>query len=95
MIKTKYSIKYTKQFKKDYKLLIKKGVNIKLLEEIIYNIASDIVLPLRHKDHILNGKYNGFHECHIKPDWLLIYYLNDDILVLTLTRTGSHSDLFD
>ena len=73
MKKTKYTVKPTTQFKKDYKLAMKRGLN---------------------KDHALTGNWTGHRECHIQPDWLLIYLIESDVLVLTLARTGTHSDLF-
>lgn len=94
MKKTKYTVKTTKQFKKDYKLAIKRGLNIELLEEIVGFISMGEKVPERHKDHALSGNWEGHRECHILPDWLLIYRLEDDVLILTLARTGTHSDLF-
>ena len=91
---TKYEIKFTSQFKKDYKAAIKRGHEIKLLEEIISKLANGETLAEKHRDHNLTGNWSGFRECHILPDWLLIYRVENDVLVLTLTRTGTHSDLF-
>lgn len=91
---TKYTVKPTTQFKKDYKLAIRRGLKIELLEEIISNLANGVPLPEKNKDHALGGSWNGHRECHILPDWLLVYRLENDVLVLTLTRTGTHSDLF-
>ena len=68
---------------------------MELLEEVITLLAMGEPLPLRNKDHSLSGEWVGHRECHILPDWLLVYRIEDDVLVLTLTRTGSHSDLFD
>lgn len=87
-------IRYHSSFKKDYKRVIKRGYNIKLLEEIIEILAQGKSLPEKNKDHNLNGNYEGCRECHITPDWLLIYEANDKDLILYLTRTGTHSDLF-
>lgn len=86
---------WTKQFKKDYKLAMKRNLNIELLDDIIRKIANDIPLSETNRDHSLNGNWKGFRECHIQPDWLLIYQISDDLLVLSLTRTGTHSDLFN
>lgn len=94
MRKTKYTVKPTTQFKKDYKLAIKQGLNIDLLEEIITTLAMGKTLPDKNKDHPLHGNWVGHRECHILPDWLLVYRIDDDVLVLTLTRTGIHSNLF-
>ena len=87
-------IKYHTKFKKDYKLIIKRGYNLKLLEEIIDNLANEKTLLPKNKDHSLTGNYEGFRECHITPDWLLIYRIEENILILVLLRTGTHSDLF-
>lgn len=94
MRKTKYIVKPTTQFKKDYKLAIKRGLKISLLEDIIAALAMGESLPDKNKDHALGGNWVGYRACHIQPDWLLIYRTEDDVLVLTLTRTGTHSDLF-
>lgn len=94
MKQTKYLVKTTTQFKKDYKLAIKRGLNIKLLDEIIAKLASGHPLDDKNKDHALTGNWGKYRECHILPDWLLIYKIEEDVLVLTLSRSGSHSDLF-
>ena len=94
MRKTKYTVKTTSQFKKDFKLAMKRGLNIDLLEIVIATLALGEPLPDKNKDHALTGNWIGHRECHILPDWLLIYRIEDDVLVLTLARTGSHSDLF-
>ncbi|WP_418746791.1 type II toxin-antitoxin system YafQ family toxin [Frisingicoccus sp.] len=94
MKKTKYTVKTTTQFKKDYKLAIKRGFKINLLENVIAALAMGEPLPEKCKDHALTGNWAGHRECHILPDWLLIYRIEDDVLVLTLARTGTHSDLF-
>lgn len=91
---TKYTVKTTTQFKKDFKLAMKRGLKIELLEEVISILSIGESLPDKNKDHALSGNWIGHRECHILPDWLLIYRIEDDVLVLTLTRTGSHSDLF-
>jgi mRNA interferase YafQ len=72
----------------------KRGVDMTRLDEIIAKLASGEVLDEQYRDHALSGNYIGHRECHIAPDWLLVYYKENDILVLTLARTGSHSDLF-
>lgn len=87
-------IRYSSRFKKDYKLIQKRGYNINKLKVVITLICTQEPLPERYKDHLLSGDYEGFRECHIEPDWLLIYKIEKDILTLTLTRTGTHSDLF-
>ena len=91
----KLDIVWTSRFKKDYKLAIKRHMNIDLLDDIIRTLSRGESLPAKNKDHELTGEWAGHRECHIQPDWLLIYRIEDDILVLTLARTGSHSDLFD
>lgn len=88
-------IKYEKQFKKDYKKIIKRGYKSSDFEKVVSYLVKKEKLPMNHKDHELRGKYLGFRECHIKSDWLLIYYIDDDELILYLTRTGTHSDLFE
>ena len=75
--------------------MAKRGIDLHLLDQAADNLRQGISLDPRYQDHILKGKFNGFHECHIKPDWLLVYLLEDDILTLTLIHTGSHTDLFD
>lgn len=91
---TKFTVKVTSQFKKDYKLAMKRGLKISLLKEIIADLANGNPLPDKNRDHPLTGNWVGHRECHILPDWLLIYRIEDEVLVLTLARTGSHSDLF-
>ena len=94
MRKTKYIVKPTTQFKKDFKLAMKRSMKIELLEEVIAMLAMGETLPDKHKDHALTGNWVGHRECHILPDWLLIYRIEDEVLVLSLARTGTHSDLF-
>ena len=88
------TIKYQTTFKKDYKRIVKRGYDIRLLEEVISILANQEPLPEKFRDHSLLGKYTGCRECHITPDWLLIYEIDGDELILYLTRTGAHSDLF-
>lgn len=87
-------VKITSKFKKDYKLVKKRKLDLNLLKQVVFKISNEIPLDEKHKDHELTGKYKGFRECHIQPDWLLIYLIEDQTLTLTLTRTGSHADLF-
>ena len=94
MRKTKNIVKPTTQFKKDFKLAMKRSMKIELLEEVIAMLAMGETLPDKHNDHALTGNWVGHRECHILPDWLLIYRIEDEVLVLTLARTGTHSDLF-
>ena len=87
-------IRYSTKFKKDYKMIIKRGYNPKLLENVLNILCTEQPLPSKYKDHQLSGNYEGHRDCHISPDWLLIYKIEQSILTLTLTRTGTHSDLF-
>ena len=88
------NIVWTNQFKKDYKLAMKRHLDINLLDDIIRKLASSEQLPEKNKDHALTGNWVGHRECHIQPDWLLVYRIENDLLILTLSRTGTHSDLF-
>lgn len=83
------------QFKKDLKLASKRGYKLELLEKTVDKIANNIKLEGKYRDHALTGNYIGFRECHIQPDWLLVYRIENDELILFLSRTGSHSDLFN
>ncbi|MCQ2129516.1 MAG: type II toxin-antitoxin system YafQ family toxin [Bacteroidaceae bacterium] len=89
-----YSVKYTKQFKRDYKLCKKRGLEMALLDKTIRLLATEGCLPQEYRPHKLIGRYTGYWECHIQPDWLLIWQQFDEELILHLTNTGSHSDLF-
>lgn len=90
----KFRIKFTNRFKKDLKLAKKQGKDIDKLFNVVEKIANDEPLDEKFRDHLLMGNYKGTRECHIEPDFLLIYEKFENILVLTLIRTGSHSDLF-
>ena len=90
----KLTIKTTKRFDKDLKKLKKRKYDLKLLAKIINKLSDSEVLSEKYRDHYLTGDYKGFRECHIQPDWLLIYKIDKNILALTLSRTGTHSDLF-
>ena len=89
-----YAIKWTSTFKRSYKLAKKRGLPIDELKKIVDKLRTDTPLPAKFKDHELSARYVGLRECHIKPDWLLLYLKEDDILTLTLVDTGSHADLF-
>ena len=91
---TQLAIKATSKFKKDYKAAIKRGLDISLLEAIIKKLANQEPLPPENRDHQLSGNWTNFRECHILSDWLLVYKTEIDVLVLTLARTGTHSDIF-
>lgn len=84
----------TGQFHKDYRRVKKRGYDMKLLEEVIRILQDEQPLDAHYRDHGLIGNYTGFRECHIAPDWLLIYAVDKDKLILTASRTGTHSDLF-
>lgn len=84
----------TNQFKKDLKRIRKQGKDIRLLQDVLQTLLEEKDLDAKCHDHALIGNYTGFRECHIQPDWLLIYMINHEELILTASRTGSHSDLF-
>ncbi len=86
-------LKITSKFKKDYERCKKRGLDLSLLQEVIRMLEKDIVLDAKYRDHALTGQYKGFRECHIQPDWLLIYSKDEKMLILTAVRTGTHSDL--
>ncbi len=90
----KYEVKFTNQFKKDLKLAKKQGKDIEKLFAAIEMLANGEALPAKYRDHDLTGDYKGCRECHIEPDWLLVYEIVDEVLVLMLYRVGSHSELF-
>lgn len=89
-----YSIVWTTRFKKDYKLAMKRHMDMNLIDDIIRKLSQGETLPEKNHDHELTGDWIGHRECHILPDWLLLYRIDDDILVLTLTRTGTHSNIY-
>ena len=91
-----YELILTGKFKKSQKLARKRGLDIvALLENVVTMLQNNITLEEKYRDHELKGKYQGFRECHIQPDWLLIYLKEDGILTLTLVDTGTHTDLFN
>ena len=90
----KYDVQFTNQFKKDLKLAKKQGENLDKLFEVIYILANGGALDAKYRDHDLTGNYKGTRECHIEPNWLLIYEIYEDVLVLMLYRMGTHSELF-
>ena len=93
-IMSKYQIVQTGKFKRDLKSAIKRGYNVQLLQVVVDTLASGENLPPKYRDHALAGNFIGCRECHITPDWLLIYEIDGNELILYLTRPGSHSDLF-
>ena len=90
----KYGIRRTSQFKKDYKRAFKRGLALEKLDSAIETLANGGYLPPEYDDHMLTGDKKGFRECHIEPDWLLVYAIDQGLLILVLVSTGSHSDLF-
>ena len=90
MLKVRFSAK----FKKDFKVIVKRGYDTSLFEEVVMMLRKEEQLPEKYADHALKGEYMGHRECHITPDWLLIYKVEEDTITLSLTRTGTHSDLF-
>ena len=89
-----YSVKFTTAFKKSYKQMKKRGLDMAAIDSVIDTLMQGKKLAERYRDHALSGSFSGLRECHIKPDWLLVYLIENDILTLTLIDTGSHSDLF-
>ena len=89
-----YEIKRTNAFKRELKNIRKRGLDMAELDFVVDALASGKVLPSKYCDHALKGKWRGSRECHVAPDWLLIYKIKANVLVLTLQRTGTHSDLF-
>lgn len=93
MSKHIYQLDRTTIFKKDLKKAMKRGCDIKLLSNIVEKLLCGEPLPEKNRDHALTGNWKGHRECHITPDWLLVYRVIDDTLILSLVRTGTHSDL--
>ena len=92
------NVRWRNRFKKDYKLMMKRGKDIAALDYVIEELAVPNSLPEKYQDHTLKGEYEGYRDCHIEPDWILIYgyeTLDDGERQLLLVRTGSHSDLLD
>jgi len=90
----KYTVVHSARFRQDLKRIRKRQYNVSLLNDVVTLLQKGETLPEKNRDHALTGEYAGHRECHIAPDWLLIYKIQDNILILTLTRTGTHSDLF-
>jgi len=91
---TPYTVDWTGKFKRDYKLAMRRGLDIAKLDAIINKLANREPLPEKNHDHALSNNWANHRECHIAPDWLLIYQIKENVLVLELTRTGTHADLF-
>lgn len=90
----KYEIVPSNQFKKDLKLAQKRGYDLNRIKQVISRLANGETLDPKYRDRFLTGDYGSYRECHIQPDWLLIYQIDGDRLILFLARTGTHSDLF-
>ena len=88
------SVRYSSKFKKDFKAIVRRGYDISLFETVLVILREEKPLPEKYNDHALKGDFLGHRECHITPDWLLIYKIENDMITLSLTRTGTHSDLF-
>ena len=89
-----YELKYTRAFRRGYKRAKKRGLNLSPLGEIVEMLRCGKKLPKKYADHCLSGDFSQCRECHIQPDWLLVYRIDDDILTLTLMDTGTHAELF-
>lgn len=89
-----YKIEVSRQYLKDLKLARKRQLDEQLLNNVIAKLAAGETLPVKNRDHALSGNYRGYRECHIAPDWLLIYSRNETVKIVSLVRTGTHSDLF-
>lgn len=90
----RYKLVLTGKFKKSLKLARKRGLDLGLMDDVVEKLLSGIPLEEKYRDHELKGNYKGFRKCHIQPDWLLVYLVENDILILTLVDTGTHADLF-
>lgn len=93
-VKTMLKLETTVQFRRDYKRMMKRGCKRELIEKVIETLLEEKPLDIKHRDHELKGDYAGFRECHIQPDWLLVYKVDKGKLILTASRTGTHADLF-
>jgi len=91
----KYEIRAAKSYRKQYKLLEKRGYNMELLDEVVFKLANGETLPPKYRDHPLGGDRRGYRDCHIKDDWVLIYKIDKGILTLVLSETGTHFDLLE
>ena len=91
----KYRVVSTSVFRRELRYMIRRGKPLEELDKVVDKLRNGENLPKKYKDHQLHGQYEGYRECHIKPDWLLVYRKQDNILLLTLLRTGTHSDLFN
>jgi len=90
----KYAVTQTSQYKRDLKRAVRRGCEVSLIKAVVMQLADGVPLSARHRNHALAGRFAGFRECYITHDWLLVYLIENNKMVLTLTRTESHSDLF-
>ena len=90
-----FDIRFNNRMKRDVKLMKKRGKNLSKLEDILTKLANGETLPDKNKDHQLKGEWQDFRECHIEPNWLLIYRIENEELILYATATGTHADLFE
>ena len=90
-----YHIKFTTAYKKSYTRAKKRGLNLNLLDDVVDKLRQGCKLDAKYRDHELHGNWAGFRKCHIQPDWLLVYLVENDILTLTLVETETHADIFD
>ncbi len=90
----KYEIRASGSYRKDVKLAVRRGLDIEKLLAVVEYLRNGEPLPAQHRNHLLQGEYRGLWECHVTPDWLLIYDREDGIRLITLQRTGTHADLF-
>ena len=93
-MKQVYEIRTYKQYDRDVKLAVRRGLDIEKLLEVVRLLRQGGLLPAKYRNHLLTGDYNGYWECHITPDWLLLYEKDTEIRIISLYRTGTHSDLF-
>ena len=84
----------TAQFRKDLRRIRRRGYDLSKLDRVLRSLLGEEPLPAKHRDHALSGDYIGFRECHVEPDWLLVYAIDKGLLILTASRTGTHADLF-
>ena len=93
-MKKLYEVITSKQYEKDVRLAVRRGLDIEKLLEVVRLLRNGEPLPEKHRNHLLHGDYKGYWECHVTPDWLLLYAKDTEIRIISLYRTGTHSDLF-
>ena len=89
-----YQVKFTSAYKRSYRQMKKRGVDLSLLDSVVDTLRQGKPLDKKHRDHTLSGRFQGLRECHIKSDWLLVYLIENDVLTLTLVETGTHAQIF-